>query len=67
MSLVVIKSPQDIQVVRDLDHQRAANYAKTQTPMTREQWLEQVRVFEQAGRDTESSTPFWKRLLWRLR
>lgn len=67
MSLIVIRSPQDIQVVRDLDHQRAASYAKTQTPMTQEQWLEQVRVFEQAGRDTESVTPFWKRLLWKLR
>ena len=64
MSLLIVSSIKDIEDVRHLDHERAAKYARTQTPMTPEQWLEQVRVFDKAGRDTASSTPFWKRFSW---
>jgi hypothetical protein len=49
---------------RVLDRERIAEYLKKQPPLKHEEWLEQIRMFEAAGRDTASAIPFWKRMLW---
>ncbi|WP_395743186.1 hypothetical protein [Prosthecobacter sp.] len=54
-----------IEEKRAEDRQRVAEYLKNQRPITRENWMAQLRVFESAGRDTASALPFWKRWSWR--
>lgn len=49
---------------RAADRKRVAEYLQNQKPMTRTEWMAQIRVFESVGRDTASALPLWKRL-WR--
>jgi hypothetical protein len=65
MTTIAIQTPNEIETLRAFNHERATSYARTQKPMTQEEWRSQVRQFEQAGRDTASALPFWRRWLWR--
>jgi hypothetical protein len=51
----VIESLQDIELLRQLDCQRARNYTQTQLPMTPEEWLKQIQLFEQSGLENAAS------------
>jgi hypothetical protein len=65
MPALAIQTQNDIETLRVTDRERAASYARTQPPISKDEWQVQVRLFEQAGRDTASALPFWRRWLWK--
>jgi len=48
------------------DRERLQRMVRDQPPVTREAWDLQVKLFEKAGRDSETSLPFWRRF-WKSR
>lgn len=55
-----------IEEICQADRERLARMVREQPPVTREVWEEQVKVFDKAGRDSESTLPFWKNF-WKSR
>lgn len=55
-----------IEEICHADRERLARMLREQAPVTREAWEEQVKVFDKAGRDSESTLPFWRNL-WKSR
>lgn len=58
--------PASIEEICLADRERLARMVREQPAVTREAWDEQVKLFEKAGRDSESSLPFWRRF-WKSR
>ena len=58
--------PPTLEEISLADHERLARMLREQPTVTREAWDEQVKLFEKAGRDSESSLPFWRRF-WKSR
>ena len=50
-----------IQALCQADRERLARMLREQPAVTREAWDQQVKLFEKAGRDSESTLPFWRR------
>jgi hypothetical protein len=53
--------PPSLEQLSRQDRLRMAAMLSQQPSVTRELWLEQIKVFEKAGRDTASSLPFWRK------